>query len=59
VKTDQRMDAYTGRAENLDGLKALPQRLPAVPNAGFVEFVEKEQCVFLAQLKKNVQIPAS
>jgi len=55
VKTDQRMEAYYDEvpAENLDDPKALPQKLLAVLNAGFVE---KDQCVFLAQLKKSVQV---
>jgi hypothetical protein len=55
VKTDERMEAYYAevRAENLDDPRALPQKLLAVLNAGFVE---QEQCVFLAQLKKNVQV---
>jgi hypothetical protein len=55
VKTDQRMEAYYEevRAENFDDPKALPQKLLAVLNAGFVE---KDQCVVLAQLKKSVQV---
>ena len=37
------------REENLDDPKALPQKLLALLNGGFVE---AEQCVFLAALKK-------
>lgn len=38
------------REEHLDDPKALPQRLVALLNGGFVE---EEQCVFLAALKKG------
>jgi hypothetical protein len=55
VKTDQRMEALYEevRAENLDDPKALPQKLLTLLNAGFVQ---QEQCVFFAELKKAAQV---
>ncbi|HYL14930.1 MAG TPA: hypothetical protein VEV41_17945 [Terriglobales bacterium] len=55
MKTNQRMEALYEevRAENLDDPKALPQKLLAVLNAGFLE---QEQCVFLSPLRKTVQV---
>lgn len=52
MKTNHQMDILCEeiREDNLDDPKALPQRLLALLNAGFVE---EEQCVFLALLKKG------
>ena len=55
MKTNQSMEALCDeiRAEKLDDPKALPQRLLTLLNAGFVE---KEECVFLALLKKDAPV---
>jgi len=55
VKTNQRMDVLYEevRAENLDDPKALPQKLLAVLNGGFVE---EDQCVFLSLLKQGAPV---
>jgi hypothetical protein len=52
VKTNQTMDILYDeiRQENLDDSKALPQKLLTLLTGGFVE---EEQCVFLALLKKQ------
>jgi hypothetical protein len=55
VKTNQQMDVLYDeiREDNLDDPKALPQRLLALLNAGFVE---EEQCLFLSLLKKAAPV---
>ena len=51
MKTNRQMDVLYDeiREENLDDPNALPQKLLALLNAGFVE---ADQCVFLLALKK-------
>ena len=55
MKTNQQMDVLYDeiREENLDDPKALPQKLLALLNAGFVE---TDQCVFLSVLKNNASV---
>jgi hypothetical protein len=55
VKTNRQMDALYEeiRDGNLDDPKALPQKLLALLNAGFVEV---DQCVFLVVLKKTASV---
>ena len=55
MKTNPQMDALYEeiRDDNLDDPKALPQKLLALLNAGFVE---EEQCVFLLLKKKKVSV---
>ncbi len=55
MKTNQQMEVLYDeiREENLDDPKALPQKLLALLNGGFVE---EDQCVFLALLKKSAPV---
>lgn len=55
MKTNREMDALYEqiREGNLDDPKALPQKLLALLNAGFVEV---DQCFFLAALKKIASV---
>lgn len=55
MRTNRQMKALYDeiREENLDDPKALPEKLLALLNAGFVE---EEQCVFLSLLKKRAQV---
>ena len=55
MKTNQPMDALYDelRRENLDDPKALPQKLLAVLNGGFVD---QDQCVFLSLLKTRAPV---
>jgi hypothetical protein len=55
VKTNQPMEVLNDeiREENLDDPKALPQKLLALLNAGFME---EEQCLFLSALKKGTPV---
>jgi len=55
VKTNPKMEAFLVeiRDDNFDDPKALPQKLIALLNEGFIE---EEDCVFLARLKKQAQV---
>lgn len=55
MKTNHQMDVLYDeiREENLDDLKALPQKLLALLNGGFVE---EEQCVFLSLPRKAAPV---
>jgi len=55
VKTNQQMDVLYDeiREDNLDDPQALPQKLLALVDAGFVE---EEQCVFLSALKQAAPV---
>ena len=55
MKTNRPMDVLYDevRQENFDDPKALPQKLLALLNGGFIE---TEQCIFLALLKKDAPV---
>jgi hypothetical protein len=55
VKTNAQMEILFGeiREDNLDDPKALPQKLLALLNAGFVE---DDQCLFLSVKKQSVPV---
>ena len=55
MKTNPRMEALLAEIhdDNLDDPKALPQKLVALLSEGFVE---EDECVFLAKLKKKSEV---
>jgi hypothetical protein len=55
VKTSPKMEALLDeiRDDNLDDPKALPQKLLALVNEGFIE---QEDCIFLARLRKASEV---